>query len=429
MKLRYTVSLLLILSVFSLGFPDESADESVLFSDNQSIVSSSTITTTTLSTFFEKESTTFSGSFLSQASYYLNRKWLEGTASFSNNRLIPYTQANLFLDVRLTKGYKTFLNLNIANLAQSATATNNALAISLKEVFMDMNINKSIYFRTGKQVLQWGRTYLWNPTDLINVEKRSFSLLNQMQYREGAYGAKMHIPFTTAANFYSFADFTNVTNIDEVGIAAKYEIVLSGSEIAFSAWSKKGYMPVYGFDFSTRSGDIDIKGELSLSYGDNLAKVREQNGTTNVYQITNTWVPKISLGFSKYFEWVFKDRISIITEFFYNDSGYSENIFQNPSLKAALLANNLYIMNYYGKYYGAILTSISKFPINDMTFNTNIMSNLADGSGIISTGLMFTPINNFTLGLTLSGFFGPAQAEYTYNGYGYSLDAYTSIIF
>ena len=28
-----------------------------------------------------------------------------------------------------------------------------------------------IYFRTGKQVLKWGRSYFWNPTDLINVEK------------------------------------------------------------------------------------------------------------------------------------------------------------------------------------------------------------------------------------------------------------------
>jgi hypothetical protein len=36
-------------------------------------------------------------------------------------------------------------------------------------------MGKIVYFRAGKQVAQWGRCYLWNPTDLINVEKPFYS--------------------------------------------------------------------------------------------------------------------------------------------------------------------------------------------------------------------------------------------------------------
>ena len=52
---------------------------------------------------------------------------------------------------------------------------NQDTTLLIKEVFVDFNLANTVYFRAGKQVLKWGTGYFWNPTDLINIEHRSFT--------------------------------------------------------------------------------------------------------------------------------------------------------------------------------------------------------------------------------------------------------------
>ena len=46
--------------------------------------------------------------------------------------------------------------------------------VALREIFFDFNLSRKVYFRVGRQYLRWGRNYFWNPTDLINVDKKDF---------------------------------------------------------------------------------------------------------------------------------------------------------------------------------------------------------------------------------------------------------------
>jgi len=419
--------LVILFLILTPVFADEIIDENLLFreQDEPVVATASLENASSVDNYFEKESTSFTGAFTSKGNYAINRAWLENSGAFSNNRLNAFSYVNLLLDIRFKQNYKTFLNLQANSVSTTATTSN--LNYSIKEMFMDINFNKAVYFRAGKQVLQWSRTYFWNPSDVINIQKRDFA--NMSEYREGVYGLKMHIPLGTAYNYYAFADFSNARNLDEVGVAGKAEFLVGGSEIGLSAWKKKGFCPVFASDISTKLAGLDLLGEAAFSYGENTSRVKYVSGIPTIYKISDTWVSKISLGLSKSFAWEYADRITLIGELFYNDSGYINNIFADAGLLSTLLANNLYEPNYYAKYYGAVFLTISKFPLLDMTTNLNLLMNLADNSSILATGITYSPVNNVVLGMTVYNYFGPAIGEYTYSGNRMSLELSSTMSF
>lgn len=365
----------------------------------------------------------------------------------TSNSLYSYTVANIFLDVRMKSGIKAFANLETTYLSQSKTTE-----VALRELFFDFNFRRKVYLRTGKQVLQWGRCYLWNPTDLINIEKKTF--IRKIGYREGAYGTKLHIPFGTKYNIYGFIDTGNVPSVEDTGAALKFEFLTGRTEMAFSGWAKSSYYPVFGYDISSRIGDVDIAGELSVAQKDNTRYVRLEEGMLKIIHKNEEWVPRASIDFSKGFRLGnFNDRFTLTSEFYYNHLGYDEDLFNDTSIyqfnspliktdssgttvvqtsgtkKDYLLGNGLYEMHGYSRYYGAIFASITRFIITDMTLNVNYVRNLCDGSGIVSTGASYKNMNDFFCGLLLNSYFGAENREYTYSKEKYNAQLTAGIAF
>jgi hypothetical protein len=356
----------------------------------------------------------------------------------AKNSLYSYSVANIFLDVRLKNDVKAFANLETTYLSQKKLTE-----VALRELFFDFNYNRRIYFRTGKQVLQWGRCYLWNPTDLINIEKKPF--IRKIGYREGTYGMKFHVPFGTKYNIYGFIDTGNASYEEDIGEALKFEFLLGGTEMAFSGWAKNNYNGVFGYDISSRICEVDIAGEASASYGDNTRHIREQAGVLDIYKKTDEWIPRASINFSKSFRvGNFNDRLTVSSEFFYNHTGYEDNIFGDNSIytystpvglaatgtkKDFLLGNGLYEMNYHSKYYGALFLTLGRFLIEDMTLTANYIRNCNDGSGIISSGVTYKNMNDLSAGILFDSYIGPRDAEYTYSDTKYDVQLTFGISF
>lgn len=405
------------LLIFTAGVSAEAVNENEMFSGNEMI----TQTDGMIPDAEEKKSIGFSGEITSVAEDI-------GISTSSKDSLQSYIVSNMFLDVRMKNGIKTFANLETNYQPETRTAN-----FDLRELFFDFNLKRKIYMRTGKQVLQWGRCSLWNPSDLINIEKKTF--IRKIGYREGAYGMKMHIPFGAKYNIYGFLDTGNAAAPEDIGGALKYEFLAGKTEMAFSGWAKRTYSTVFGYDFSSRISDVDVVGELSVSKGGNTNRLRVNNGTTlEVYRNNGEWTPRTSINFSKGFRFRnFNDRIIVSSEFFYNHSGYEENIFNDRAVyqfaepaaagttvltsgtkKEFLLLNGLYDMNYFSRYYGALFTSIGRFIIADMTLNVNYIRNFNDGSGILSSGVTYKNINDFSAGLLFNSFLGRDNTEYTF---------------
>jgi hypothetical protein len=432
---------LIILPVTLYGQDKFDVNENEIFSNPDSTIQEKKPVNPDMENFINKKSVGISGEILSVFPYTATRDFVSDNDS-SKNTFKPYMFGNIDFDARLPGNYKGFANADLEY--HPDTSKTDAY---LRELFADFNFNKVVYFRAGKQVLRWGRCYLWNPTDVINIQKTTF--LTRVQSRDGTYGLKMTVPFGTSVNMYGFADMNKTENSSDVGGAYKLEFLLGNTEMAFSAWGKKHYYPVYGYDFSTRILGWDLVGEASCSQGNNYKKVRVVNGNRlETYQEKDKWTPKASIDFGREFDG--KDiskRYSCKFEFFYNGAGYSENILQDanfyiydkqitikdsegnkhnlPQGTKALyllgedsLGNSLYEPNYLSRYYAAIFTSVKRIFIEELTFNLNGIMNITDLSYIASAGLAYQNINDFKAGITINTYLGKKNGEYTieYNG-------------
>jgi hypothetical protein len=356
--------------------------------------------------------------------------------------LYTFTVGDIYMDARLAQQAKVFLSLEATYLSQTQITD-----VALKELFFDFNVDHAVYFRTGKQVLQWGRCYLWNPTDLINIERVTF--IRKIGEREGAYGLKTHIPFGTSMNIYSFLSTGLVNDIQDVAGSFKVEYLLGNFEMALSAWGKRGYLPVWGYDFSTRIFGIDTVGEVTISRGDPVKRAILQGDVLTVGRLEGEWYPKASLDFSRSFTpGNFKDQLTVMVEGYYDRAGYTQHVFADPTqymyatpvfngntitsqgtAKDFILGNNLYHQNYFAEGYVAMFITWNRFLVTDMILNLNYIQNINDACGILSTGVTYTTLHSLALGALLNYNVGPADREYTFRGEKYNLQLTVGIAF
>ena len=214
-------------------------------------------------------------------------------------------------------------------------------------------------------------SYFWNPTDLISEDRKDFTDIDAR--REGVYGLKMHIPFGTTWNIYNFVNASGADKTDEFSVAGKVEVLLPQDiEVSFSAWKKKDYEAVYGFDFATYKLHTDWRGEISVSHGDNRSRLEKNDGQYVDTTVDDEWIPRIVLGFTKEFDHRdVTNRVSVTGEFYYNHGGYEDDMLVNDAIRDRFLEDGYFEPNNYGKYYAALFTSYKKFIMGDMTLNAN----------------------------------------------------------
>jgi hypothetical protein len=392
-------------------------NEDEIFSNTETVVDAEKMKDESVAKETNKPGVSLSGSVYNTTLYTTHREEyiLKNPIMDNGNSYTGNATANLLLDARYKEGIKGFVN---ADLVYSY-GENKDYDNFLREIFFDFNINHRIYFQIGKQYLKWGNNF-WNPSDMINVEKKDF--LDPKKNLEGTKGIKVHIPFGTAYNIYGFVNLEDVKGFKDVAWSGKFEFLAGNTEMAFSGWYKKGFEPVFGFDISTRLFRMDIEGEMSLSHGGNKDKVlKALDGNGNAVYTTerpeDKWISKASLRATRTFDvWDVKDRLMIAGEFYYDQSGYNHNVFDDPSRVVTLLQRGLYVPNYMSRYYAAFLSTWNRFIISDAYCSVNAISNLTDGSRIISPSIGYNPLYDLNITLTGSSFIGNGKDEYTFMG-------------
>lgn len=434
------LNFLFIISSFFSVKADE-IDEDQLFLDTNIVIDSSQIVDQQL-TLGTVESTHvgLSGSINSVADIGFSRDYFN---SFSRKQITPsaYVLGNLLLDIRLPNDVKAF-----ANVETNYKSDSSFVKFSMQELFIDANIKRKIYFRTGKQVLQWGRCFFWNPTDLINIERKSIE--PQIGYREGVYGVKMHIPFGTRYNVYGFIDMNKMASVDSIAGSFRTEMLLGTTEAGAELWGKRNKEPVFGIDFSTSIYDFEITGELSLESGKNHTKInigssetiynfllRSQTGNAAAVESTigNKPVSKICLGISKSFDlFDIKDRIKIISEFYFNQAGVPGDFFHDHKAKESFdlisklssgtnytisfqdkLISKFYHLNDFSRYYISLFATVNRFVLQDMVFQFNAIMNIEQKGAMLISSLQYTTLHNLSIGIVFSSAVGSKDNEYT----------------
>jgi hypothetical protein len=382
----------------------------------------------------DKESVSLTGNIDALGSYTLTRDFLWGYKDLDNNALSYILTGDFLLDARLRKGFRAFADLTIGysnvgmsayhyyNLMSPITSTvyditmtpigtnvimpgtlmfvseEQNLAIGIKELFLDLNIANAVYFRVGKQVLQWGRGYLF---------------LNLAALRQGNFGLRADFVFDRAFRVYSYVQFEGATDFSQMAVAGKAEVLIGSAEMSLSAWWKGGKIPVFGYDISVPLfWSIDFHGEAAFSWGDNLDKMHTDG---SVYQIRDVPVVRASAGLSRSFAVDNDDnRVMLNTEFYFNSSGYEENMFEalSPS-NLAIFMRGYFDNGNYGKYYGMLALTINKFLVNQLTFTLSGIGNFSDMSFIAVGSFSYAPVYNFTIDLKILSYIGLNNREYT----------------
>jgi hypothetical protein len=381
----------------------------------------------------EKEHVGLSGQLQAQSSYTMTRNFVQGITNASDNSFSNVIDGDFLVDIRLQKSFKAFLDLNLAYVpgglpvmhtitpvgwpwlppAPSLTYFENQdTTLLIKEVFVDFNLANTVYFRAGKQVLKWGTGYFWNPTDLINIEHRSFYNPNALLV--GVFGLRSDVVFSPKWHLYTFVNLNGVQDITTTAFAARSEFLVGATEFAASAWLKSGKLPVFGADLTTPLfWSLNLTSEASFSWGDNQDKL---NISGNPYSVRDQLVPKIDVGLSRTFDALdVQDRVSVNLEFFYNSDGYGQNMFSllNQLGKIPTFVSCYYQSGYYGQYYGAAFVTINDFGSTNMTLSLNALANFSDMSAIALVGLSYAPVNNFTLSLQVGSYLGADVREFT----------------
>jgi hypothetical protein len=423
---------------------DIAIDENALFADTSSITDSAAtaqIASGNSST-VEAKTVGFSGHVLWVGQGLLSRDYFE-SPDIERTSMGNQAVGDLALDVRLLRGYKAFADLEwIYSPEESGAGADSNAAWRIPEMFVDANIQHRLYFRVGKQILQWGRCYFFNPTDLVNIERKSF--LRRIGNREGVYGAKVHVPFGTVWNLYGFLDLQGVNRVDSVAGAFRVERLWGATEMSIMVWDKGYRYPVYGADLSTRLWKLDVNAEAALHPVYRSQVLSFENGLPELKRSTKDWQPKASVSVGRGFRVSgIQDRLNTVAEYFYNGPGNSDrrlglasflNLLTASGLSAsaaqsALATSGVYEANAYSQHYAALFATFSRFLRNDLTLSANAISNLNQNSAILSAGLAYQDLNDFGLSLNVNGFVGPKDSEYAISGQALQVQLLAEVAF
>jgi len=410
---------------------DDIFSEDDIFSDSQQIQHTEEDASSDVTKAITEQSLSFSGNIEAKGNMYISRDTFDGSEDFGDNAFASTVNGDFLLDVRLPKGVRAFGDLwaGYTLPMDDDETTDDEFDTLLKEAFADANIRQKAYFRAGKQNLKWGQGYLWNPTDLISVDRKNFENINDR--REGAYGLKTHVPFGSDLNFYTFVNANNADTLQELAVAGKIEFVmLNNVEVSFSAWDKDDYVPVFGMDVTTYRLGTHWRGEMSLSKGENSHRLEEQNGEYVDAHETEDVTYRLTLGCTRLFDvGNFNDRLSVTGEFYYNGAGYDDDMLGNDAVRDQFLQGGYFQPNNYGKYYAAAFTTFGRFLLPDMTLNVNAIGNFSDSSGQLSVGVDYLLTFNATLSAKLETYLGAENREYTLDGNALNAEIKLNVVF
>ena len=392
------------------GIPDEASlfgGETV--SDNKNVIKD------TVSSVIEKERVSFSGSLASRNSYTMTRDWMGGDNHGFKNVFSAWFDANFNLDIRLYSGVKAYASASLEYYPTETTVISstfktyqeNDVEYPLEEIFIDINARKHAYFRIGKQFLKWGVGYLWNPTDVINIERKN--ILDPYQVREGVYGLKPTVPGGTRFNFYAFLNFNDAKDVDRIGVSGKAEVLIGNTEMALSASWRRDSHPVIGYEITSRLFTIDLHGEVSASPGQTEGPRRHDRKEN-----PEGWTTMVCAGLGRGLTCSnVHDRIRLDFEFFYNHSGYTERYSTTMSGWPISFSRDV-VPQLLREFYTGLFMTVSQLGTSGLSASVNWIFNIEDHSSVIMAMLTWTPLYNLELSFGLNGFPGPDNAEYTF---------------
>lgn len=386
--------------------------------------------------------------------------WKRGAAVPGLGEGVVRMVGTVDLDVSLPSGQRALAVLETAHEAGPDTTS-----WALRELFLDADVHGVVWFRAGKQVLQWGRGILWTPTDLVNVEGRT--LVERPGAREGATGLKIQVPLGTRGSLAFFAPARHVDAADSLSLSVRGETVVGDAEVALSSWFKKDAPHVVGLDVSRRIFGLDAQGGALWLSGDLEPRAVLRDGAWHLEKDDTRHQVKAGAGLGRSFQvGGVPDRLRIDVEGFWQSEGYAKSVLADTTTRpfadtiwreldprlveggrslglalprgiptargdglTFLAGNGLFHPNQLAPWYVGGMASLRDAFRSDLTVTIQALTNLEDHSGLGTFGVLWESLHGFHVQPLAYVFWGDGHSEYTLDGRGFALELRSGLRF
>jgi len=287
--------------------------------------------------------------------------------------------------------------------------------IYIKELFSDFNVGDKLFFRAGKQTINWGVGYFFSPADLLNLTE--IDPEDPDAELEGPLSVKMNVPINSH-NLYLYTLLPEgIEDPTDLAFAPKAEIVLGSTEIGIGVYYRYKQAPAAMVTFTSAIGDVNIFGEAVVKYGSDKNFVEKNGPVYTVETYKETVFFNATLGASYTWSSEVSDfSFTAMGQYYFNGEGYSDpDLIKNiPAMElSGLMAGGLTVSDLMNRsmHYGAANLSIT--PVKDLTFSVFWIGNFTDLSGIIKPGVTWKATDYISLGLNVPYTYGNGGDEYT----------------
>lgn len=304
--------------------------------------------------------------------------------------------------------------------------------VRVDEVFADFQWGDSVFFRAGKQTLNWGVGYFYSPADLLSLAEIDPD--DPEAELEGPLAVKANIP-VDIHNVYLYVLPEYADEPLDTGVAAKGEVVVGDMEITGGIIYQRDIAPAGMMTLSTTLGDFNVFAEGMVSYGSNRRFVRETEGFpgVEVYTVDDEIFFSATAGTSySYSPDEREGSLMITAQYLYNGEGYEDPAILTDNQMAIggfLTAGDLVpgdLMNA-GRHYSAAQVSWRNILESDVTGSIFWLQNYSDMSARVTPSLSTTLFDAVSLSLQMPLAFGESGDEFSPTGDSLSLSLTASL--
>lgn len=324
---------------------------------------------------------------------------------------------SLFVDARPSRSFRAFAKVKgDVRLTESPVEPD----LRLHELFVDFDLDDRMFFRAGKQTINWGVGYFFSPADIVNVGR--IDPENPEAEREGPIALRLHLP-AGRNNWYAYAIVDGQPGEYRVALAPKAEFVLGRSEVGAGLYYRADRAPRVMATLSTSLGRLALFGETVLSRGSDKRFVKEVPISLDNPVGLEPFMDQESLFLhatvgarATYSDPDGRFSVTGAGQYFYNGEGYDGGFIKanRAGMLFLLMQGELApgdVMST-GRHYAALSVSGTSRVLKDLAPSALWLGNLSDGSGMVSLSLGYTRWKNARLTLGISRTYGDAGSEF-----------------
>ncbi len=331
------------------------------------------------------------------------RPFLDGKAG--DTSLSGNLGTQVYLDARPDPNFRLFAKAGISYaLSEKLTPPREEhLEVKLQELFADFNYDNKVFFRAGKQNVKWGVGYFFSPADIINIGR--IDPLDPEAEREGPAALKIHYP-KGSSNYYLYALFDDVKELQDLALAPKMEFVAGKTEFGLGAFYQRGKHPRLMATVSSSFGEVGFFGEAVLSFGSDRGFLEPKGPVYEVVQKDGLFVQATAGGMYRYQDRDGRLDLAATLQYYFLGS-------------LALMGS--------GRHYLAASLTWNRIFGSKLTASTLVLANLSDQSGLVSATLRLPSHGKFSPSVGIRSTFGAPGTEYGAAGRAVTVYAAVSV--